>query len=54
MRNESAVRVERLKSRGIVPGLAVVIVGDRKAIESGIKALNLGPITIVPTADILK
>jgi len=31
MRNESAVRVERLKSRGIVPGLAVVIVGDDPA-----------------------
>ena len=31
MRNESAVRVDRLKSRGIVPGLAVVIVGDDPA-----------------------
>ena len=31
MRNECAVRVERLKSRGIVPGLAVVIVGDDAA-----------------------
>jgi methylenetetrahydrofolate dehydrogenase (NADP+)/methenyltetrahydrofolate cyclohydrolase len=31
MRNESAVRVERLKSRGIVPGLAVVIVGQDPA-----------------------
>jgi methylenetetrahydrofolate dehydrogenase (NADP+) / methenyltetrahydrofolate cyclohydrolase len=31
MRNESAVRVERLKSRGVVPGLAVVIVGEDPA-----------------------
>jgi methylenetetrahydrofolate dehydrogenase (NADP+) / methenyltetrahydrofolate cyclohydrolase len=31
MRHESALRVERLKSRGIVPGLAVVIVGEDAA-----------------------
>ena len=31
MRAEAAVRVERLKSRGVVPGLAVVIVGDDPA-----------------------
>ena len=31
MRAEAAVRVERLKSRGIVPGLAVVIVGEDPA-----------------------
>ena len=31
MRQESALRVERLKSRGIVPGLAVVIVGEDPA-----------------------
>ena len=30
-RQESALRVERLKSRGIVPGLAVVIVGEDPA-----------------------
>jgi predicted Zn-dependent peptidase len=33
---------------------AVVIVGDRKVIEAGVKALNLGPITVVDTSDILK
>jgi hypothetical protein len=27
--------------------LAVVIAGDRMAIEAGIRALNLGPITIL-------
>ena len=30
-RNECAVRVERLKARGVVPGLAVVIVGNDPA-----------------------
>jgi predicted Zn-dependent peptidase len=33
---------------------AVVIVGDRKVIESGVKALNLGPLTIVDAAEIFK
>jgi len=33
---------------------AVVIVGDRKAIEAGVKALDLGPITLVEAADIFK
>jgi zinc protease len=33
---------------------AVVIVGDRKAIEAGVKALDLGPITVVEAADIFK
>ena len=32
----------------------VVIVGDRKAIEEGVKALNLGPLTVVETADVVK
>ena len=31
MRNEVAVRVDRLKSRGVMPGLAVVIVGEDPA-----------------------
>ncbi len=31
MRNEVAVRVDRLESRGVVPGLAVVIVGEDPA-----------------------
>lgn len=33
---------------------AVVIVGDRKVIEPGVKALNLGPLTVVETAEIFK
>ena len=31
LRNESAVRAERLRSMGVVPGLAVVLVGDDAA-----------------------
>ncbi len=33
---------------------AVVIVGDRKVIEPGVKALNLGPIKIVETSEVMK
>jgi zinc protease len=33
---------------------AVVIIGDRKVIEPGVKALNLGPITAVEPSEILK
>ncbi|MCC6991034.1 MAG: insulinase family protein [Acidobacteria bacterium] len=34
--------------------MAVVIVGDRAKIEAGIRATNLGPVTIVPVTDVLK
>ena len=34
--------------------MAVVIVGDLKAIEAGIKALNLGPIRVVPLEEFFK
>ncbi len=34
--------------------MAVVIVGDRAAIEAPIRATNLGPVTIVPVADVMK
>jgi len=45
-RQESALRVERLKGRGIVPGLAVVIVGDDPASQVYVrnKALASGAI----------
>ncbi len=33
---------------------AVVVVGDRKAIEAGIQALNLGPIKVIEVADVMK
>jgi hypothetical protein len=32
---------------------AVVVVGDRKMIEAGVRALNLGPLTVVETKDVL-
>jgi hypothetical protein len=32
--------------------MAVVIVGDRKTIEPGIRALNLGPITVLTIDDV--
>ena len=34
--------------------MAVVVVGDLKAIEPGIKALNLGPIRVVPLEEFFK
>jgi len=55
VRAVTAADVKRVADKYIQPDkFAVVIVGDRKVIEPGIKALNLGPITVVPTADILK
>ena len=47
--------VQRVAERYIQPDkFAVVIVGDRKTIEPGIKALNLGPLKIVETAEVMK
>ncbi len=34
--------------------MAVVIVGDRAAIEAPIRATGLGPVTVVPIADVMK
>lgn len=34
--------------------MAVVVVGDRATIEAPIRATNLGPVTIVPVADVMK
>lgn len=47
--------VKRVADKYIQPDrFAVVIVGDRKAIEPGLKALNLGPITVVEASTLLK
>ena len=55
VRAVSAADVKRVADQYIQPGkFAVVIVGDRKTIEPGIKALNLGPITVIEAAGILK
>ena len=43
--------VKRAADKYIQPDkFAVVIVGDRKVIEAGVKALNLGPVTVVESA----
>ena len=49
----SAADVQRVAQKYILPGrFAVVITGDRAAIEPGIKALNLGPIKIMTVDDV--
>jgi zinc protease len=46
--------VEKAAARYIQPDkFAVVVVGDRKAIEAGIRALNLGPIDVLSVDQIL-
>lgn len=45
--------VQRMAQKYIQPGrFAVVVVGDRKAIEPGIHALNLGPIKVLSVDDV--
>ena len=49
----SAADVQRVAEKYIVPGrFAVVIAGDRAAIEPAIKALNLGPAKIMTVDDV--
>jgi predicted Zn-dependent peptidase len=51
----TAADVQKAATRYIEPGrMAVVIVGDRKAIEPGITALNLGPLRVVPLEEFFK
>ena len=51
----TAEDVKRAADKYIHPGeLAVVIVGDRKAIEAGVRSLNLGPLTVIEAGDIFK
>jgi zinc protease len=55
VRAVTAADVKRVADKYIQPTkFAVVIVGDRKVIEPGVRALNLGPVTIVGPADIMK
>ena len=55
VRAVTAADVQRVAERNIQPDkFAVVIVGDRKAIEPGIAALNLGPLKIVEPAEVMK
>jgi zinc protease len=47
--------VQRVAERYIQPDkFAVVIVGDRKTIEPGIAALNLGPLKVVDASEVMK
>jgi zinc protease len=49
----TAAEVQRVAQKYIVPNkFAVVIAGDRAAIEPGIRALNLGPIKILTVDDV--
>ena len=55
VRAVTAADVKRVADKYIQPDkFAVVIVGDRKAIEPGLKALNLGPLNIVEPAEVFK
>ena len=47
--------VQKAAARYIQPDkMAIVIVGDRKAIEPGIAALSLGPLRVVPLEEFFK
>ena len=49
----TAADVQRVAQKYIQPGrVAVVIAGDRTAIEPGIRALNLGPIKVMTVDDV--
>jgi predicted Zn-dependent peptidase len=51
----TAADLQRVATRYVQPEkMAVVIVGDRKAIEPGIAKLNLGPIRVVPIEEFFK
>ena len=49
----TAADVQRIGGKYVVPNRAVVVVvGDRKVIEPGIRALNLGPIKVLTLDEI--
>jgi zinc protease len=55
VRAVTAADVKRVADKYIQPTkFAVVIVGDRKAIEPGVRALNLGEVTMVQAGDVMK
>jgi len=50
----SEADVQRAAQKYILPAkFAVVIVGDRKAIEAGVRALNLGPVKVMTIQEAL-
>ncbi len=55
IRAVTAADTSRAAGKYVQPDkFAVVVVGDRKAIEAGIQALNLGPIKVVDIAEVMK
>ncbi len=55
VRGVTVADAERAAARYIQPDkFAVVVVGDLKVIEPGIRALNLGPVSTVIIADVMK
>jgi predicted Zn-dependent peptidase len=55
VRAVTAADAQRVAERYIQPDkFAIVVVGDLKAIEPGIRALNLGPITTVTIDEVMK
>jgi predicted Zn-dependent peptidase len=55
VRAVTAAQVQAAADKYIQPGrFAVVLVGDRKVIEPAIKALNLGPISIVTAREVMQ
>lgn len=55
VRTVTAADVQRAAERYIQPDkFAVVIVGDRKAIEPGIRALKLGPLRVISTDEVMQ
>ena len=51
----TAADVKRAADKYIQPDkLIVVIIGDRKVIEPGVRALNLGPVAVIDAAEVMK
>jgi predicted Zn-dependent peptidase len=49
----TAADVQRVAKQYIQPSrFIVMIVGDRKAIEPGVKAMNLGPMTVMTVDEV--
>ena len=52
---QTAADLQRAAARYIQPDkMAVVVVGDRTAIETAIRALNLGPVNIIQIDDLFR
>jgi predicted Zn-dependent peptidase len=54
IRSVTAADLQRAAARYVQPDkFAVLVIGDRKTVESRIKALNLGPLRIVKTEEVM-